>query len=47
MKVNCFLVLGLLHGVQGEFTDGVLETAVDPIFTGHDLEGKGVGRCLI
>jgi hypothetical protein len=27
---------GVLHGVQGEFTDNVLETAVGPIFTGHD-----------
>jgi hypothetical protein len=33
-----FLVLGSLHGVQGEFTDDVSETAVGPIFTGHELE---------
>jgi hypothetical protein len=33
----CFLVFRLLYGVWGEFTD-VLETAVGPIFTGHELE---------
>ena len=32
----CFLVLVFLHGVRGEFTDEVSETAVGPIFTGHD-----------
>jgi hypothetical protein len=31
-----FLVLGFLHGVRSEFTDDVSETAVGPIFTGHD-----------
>jgi hypothetical protein len=36
----CFLVLGFLHGVQPEFIDNVLETAVDPVFTGHELECK-------
>jgi hypothetical protein len=30
-----FLVLGFVHGVRGKLTDDVLETAVDPIFTGH------------
>jgi hypothetical protein len=32
----CFLVLVFLHGVRGEFTDDVSETAVGPISTGHD-----------
>lgn len=32
----CFLALGFLHGVQGEFTDDVLEIAVVPTFTGHE-----------
>jgi hypothetical protein len=32
----CFLVLGFLHSVRGEFIDDVLETAVGPIFTGHE-----------
>jgi hypothetical protein len=35
-----FLVLGFLHGVGSEFTDGILETTVGPIFTGHELECK-------
>jgi hypothetical protein len=26
--------------VRGEFTDDILETSVDPIFTGHELEHK-------
>ena len=30
--------MGFLHGVRGEFTDDVSETAVGPIFTGHELE---------
>ena len=29
---------GFLHCVQGEFTDDISETAVGPIFTGHELE---------
>jgi hypothetical protein len=35
-----FLVLEMLHGVRGEFTDNVSEIAVGPIFTGHELEHK-------
>ena len=31
-----FLDLELLHGVRCEFTDDVSETAVGPIFTGHE-----------
>jgi hypothetical protein len=31
-----FLVLGFLHGVRGEFTDDVSETAVGLIYTGHE-----------
>lgn len=38
LEACCFLVLGFLNGVQGEFTDSVLETTVGPIFTGHGLE---------
>ena len=33
---NWSLVLGFLYGVRGEFSDDVSETAVDPIFTGHE-----------
>jgi hypothetical protein len=29
-------VLGFLHKVRGEFTDGVLKTAVGPIFIPND-----------
>ena len=35
-----FLVLGLLHGVRGEFADDVSKTAVGPIFTGHERFSK-------
>lgn len=28
--------LGFLYGVRREFTDDVLETAVGPIFAGHE-----------
>ena len=35
-----FLVLGILHGVRGEFVDDVSEAAVSPIFTGHESECK-------
>jgi hypothetical protein len=33
-----FLVLGILHNVQGKFPDDVSGAAVDPIFNGHKLE---------
>jgi hypothetical protein len=36
MDVSCFLDLGFLRGVRGGFTDDVSETAVVPIFTGHE-----------
>ena len=29
----CFLVLGVLHGVRGEFTDDVSKNAVGSVFT--------------
>jgi hypothetical protein len=32
----CFLALGFVHGVRGEFTDDVSEIAVGPVFTGHE-----------
>ena len=35
-----FMVLGLLQGVRGEFTDDVSDTALGPIFTGQELESK-------
>jgi hypothetical protein len=35
-----FLILGFLHCVRSKFTDDISETAVDPIFTGHELECK-------
>jgi hypothetical protein len=35
-KLFFCLTLGFLHGVQGEFTEDVSETAVTPIFTGHE-----------
>jgi hypothetical protein len=34
----CFLPLGFLHSVRGEFTDDVSETAVGPILTGHEQQ---------
>jgi hypothetical protein len=34
------LVLGILHGVRGEFPDDVSGAAVGPIFTGHESESK-------
>jgi hypothetical protein len=34
------LVLGFLHGVQGEFSDDVSEATVGPTFTGHESEHK-------
>ena len=33
-----FLVLGILHGVQGKFPDDVSRAAVGPIFNGHNLD---------
>jgi hypothetical protein len=33
INVVSFLVLRFLHGVRGEFTEDVSETAVGPIFT--------------
>jgi hypothetical protein len=33
-----FWFWGFLHGVRGEFTDEVSETAVGPIFTGREYE---------
>ena len=35
-----FLVLGILHGVQGKFPDDVLGAAVGLILNGHKLERK-------
>ena len=36
-KKSSSLSLGFfLHGVQGKVIDDVSETAVDPIFTGHE-----------
>jgi hypothetical protein len=32
-----FLVLGFWHGVRGEFTDDVSETAVRLFSTGHEF----------
>jgi hypothetical protein len=40
MNIYIFLIWGFLHGVRSEFTDNVSETAVGPIFTGHELECK-------
>ena len=34
------MVLGFLRCVRDEFTDDVSETAVGPIFTGHELETR-------
>jgi hypothetical protein len=36
----CFLVLDILHGMRGKFTDDVSGAAVGPIFTGHESERK-------
>jgi hypothetical protein len=37
--MNIFVwFLGVFHGVRGEFTDDVSETAVGPIFTDNELE---------
>jgi hypothetical protein len=38
--MNIDLVLGILHCVRGEFPNEVSGTAVGPIFTGHESEGK-------
>ena len=35
-KQSCFLVFRFLHGVRDEFTDDISETAVSPIFIGHE-----------
>jgi hypothetical protein len=32
------LVLGILHGVQGEFSNDTLGAAVGPVFTSHESE---------
>jgi hypothetical protein len=43
----CCLVSGFLHRVQGEFTDDISETAVGPIFTGHELQPVKIGPTVV